>query len=386
MPTPVIVDCVRTPIGRSHAKRGAYKDVRGDELVLQLVTRIIARTGIDPNQIEDVILGTSREFDEQSANVARMVVLAAGLPLTVGGTTVNRLCGSSLQAINQAANAITAGCEEVLLVGGLEHMHHVPIEVDHNLHPRVWDRMPKAGMLMGLTADHLATTRKISREKQDQYALRSHMRAVAAYERAEFRRELVPIVAPGRAPGETVMVERDQCVRPETNLEQLAQLHPAFDPTGGTVTAGNCSPLNDGAALTLMMSDRKAAELGLKPLVRVVTSAVAGVDPMIMGMGPVPATEKALKRAKMSLKDVDLFELNEAFAAQVLSCLQELPIDEEKFNVRGGAIALGHPLGASGARLMTTLVNAMIDRNVNVGLATMCIGLGQGITTIVERV
>jgi acetyl-CoA acyltransferase len=386
MPTAVIVDCVRTPVGRSHAKRGAYRDVRSDELVLQLLRALITRTGIDPNEIEDVILGTTRQIDEQSVNVARMVVLAGGLPFHIGGVTVNRLCGSSLQAVNQAANSIVAGCEEVLVVGGLEHMHHVPIEEDFKVHPNVFSRMPKAALLMGQTAEHLAVTRHISRDEQDRFALRSHQRAIAAYERGEFKRELVPITTPGREPGQTVVVDRDQCVRPEICLTQLGLLQPAFNPVDGTVTAGNCSPLNDGAALMLMMSDTKAKELGLRPLVRFVTSAVTGVDPMLMGMGPVPATEKALKRAKMTLRNVDLIELNEAFAAQVLACLQDFPIDPDRLNVRGGAIALGHPLGASGARMLTTLINTLVDRDLNVGLATLCIGIGQGITTIIERV
>jgi acetyl-CoA acyltransferase len=278
-----------------------------------------------------------------------------------------------------------AGFEDVQIVGGLEHMHHIPMDAGLDLNPKLFHRTSKGALHMGFTAEFLAQTQGISREEQDAFALRSHQRAAAATAKGEFQREILPTWGHDEN-GNRVLVTADQCIRPDTSLEALSALKPAFMPEVGTVTAGNSSPLNDGAAALLIMSDEKAQQLGLKPLVRIVATAVVGVEPAVMGTGPVPATQKVLKRAGMSLKDIDLIELNEAFASQALACMRMLGIDEEKLNVRGGAIAIGHPLGASGARITTTLINNMLDRDVIVGLVTMCIGVGQGIATIVERV
>ncbi len=384
MKNAVVVDCVRTPIGRAHAERGWYRDVRSDDLAVEVIKALVERTGIDSEEIEDVVLGNTQQQGEQGFNVARNVAVMAGLPTHTGGATINRLCGSSLQALNQATHAIMAGFEDVQIVGGLEHMHHIPMDKDINLNPKLFHRTSKGALMMGVTAEFLAQTNGISREEQDEFALRSHQRAAAAHEQGEFQREIIPVW--GRNDdGQRFRVTRDQCVRADTSLGALAELKPAFMPGMGTVTAGNSSPLNDGAAAMLVMSDEKAKQLGLKPLVRIVASAVVGVDPCVMGTGPVPATQKALARAGLSLDDIDLIELNEAFAAQALTCINMLGLDVEKVNVRGGAIAIGHPLGASGARIATTLIYNMLDRGARYGLATMCIGIGQGIATIFER-
>jgi acetyl-CoA acyltransferase len=309
--------------------------------------------------------------------------------VATGGTTVNRLCGSSLQALNQASHSIVAGFEDVQIVGGLEHMHHIPMDHGVDLNPKLFQRTSKGALLMGVTAEFLAQTQGIGREAQDQFALRSHQRAAAAQKKGEFKKEMVPVFGRNEE-GERFLVDFDQCVRPDTSLDALGALPPAFMPKLGTVTAGNSSPLNDGAAALLVMSETKAKSLGLKPLVRVRATAVAGVEPAVMGTGPVPATKKALKRAGLALSDIDLIELNEAFAVQALACLAMLGMKDDaidaKVNVRGGAIAIGHPLGASGARISTTLIYNMLDRGANLGLATMCIGVGQGIATVFERV
>jgi acetyl-CoA acyltransferase len=304
--------------------------------------------------------------------------------MEAGGTTVNRLCGSSLQALAQASHAIVADAEDVQIVGGLEHMHHIPMDAGLDLNPKLFTRTSKAALMMGITAEFLAQSQGISREAQDRFALASHQKAAAATAAGEFKPEIVPIWGRDEA-GNRIRVEQDQCIRPDTTLEALAALPPAFMPGLGTVTAGNSSPLNDGAAALLVMSEERARSLGLTPLVKVRATAVAGVDPAVMGTGPVPATQKALKRAGLRLGDMDLIELNEAFASQALACIQMLKLDETKVNVRGGAIAIGHPLGASGARIATTLIHAMCDRNATLGLATMCIGVGQGIAVIFER-
>jgi acetyl-CoA acyltransferase len=295
------------------------------------------------------------------------------------------LCGSSLQALAQASHAILAEAEDVQIVGGLEHMHHIPMDADIDLNPKLFTRTSKGALMMGITAEFLAQTQGISREDQDRFALASHQKAAAATIAGEFSAEIVPIWGRDEA-GNRVFVEQDQCIRADTSMEALSALQPAFMPGMGTVTAGNSSPLNDGAAALLVMSEASARSLGLTPLVKVRATAVAGVDPAVMGTGPVPATQKALKRAGLQLGDIDLIELNEAFAAQALACIQMLKLDEAKVNVRGGAIAIGHPLGASGARIATTLIHTMRDRNATLGLATMCIGVGQGIAVIFERV
>jgi len=385
MKTAVIVDCVRTPIGRAHPERGFFRDVRGDDLCVACVEALVQRTGIDPLQIEDVILGNTQQTLEHGMNAARTIGLMAGLSMETGGTTVNRLCGSSLQALHQAVHAIAAGAEDVHVVGGFEHMHHVPMDHGFDVNPKLFRVTSRAALHMGATAEFLAQTHSISRADQDAFALRSHRLASRAYEAGEFQPELVPVFGRDEQ-GNRMLVQRDQCVRGDTSLEALAALEPAFMPRGGTVTAGNSSPLNDGAAAMLVMSESKARELGLKPLVRVRATAVAGLAPAVMGLGPIPAARKALARAGMSLKDIDLIEINEAFAVQTLACVRGLDLELDRVNIRGGAIALGHPLGASGARIMTTLIHALVARQANVGLAAMCIGLGQGIATIVERV
>ncbi len=271
------------------------------------------------------------------------------------------------------------------IVGGLEHMQHIPMDAGIDLNPKLFTRTSKGALMMGVTAEFLAQTQGISREEQDQFALRSHQKASAATEAGEFDAEIVPTWGRDEA-GNRTLVTVDQCIRPDTSIEALAALKPAFMPGMGTVTAGNSSPLNDGAAALLIMSEESAEHLGLKPLVKVRATAVAGVDPCVMGTGPVPATQKALQRAGLKLKDIDLIELNEAFASQAIACIRMLKLDEAKVNVRGGAIAIGHPLGASGARIATTLIHAMIDKGATLGLATMCIGVGQGIAVVFERV
>jgi acetyl-CoA acyltransferase len=385
MNEPVIVDACRTPIGRAHKDKGIYRDVRSDDLAAGVVRALVERTGIDPAVVDDVVLGNTQQQGEQGFNVARTVSLLAGLPVTTGGTTVNRLCGSSLQAVAQAAHSVIAGGEDVQIVGGLEHMLHIPMDKDFDLNPKMLARTSRGALLMGLTAEFLAQSQGISREEQDAFAMRSHLRAAAAQAAGEFRREIIPTWGRDEA-GQRTLCEVDQCVRPDCSMEGLAALKPAFMPGMGTVTAGNSSPLNDGAAALLLMGRDRAEDLGLKPLVKVRATAVCGVDPCVMGTGPVPATQKALKRAGLTLQDIGLIELNEAFAAQALACIRMLKFDEERVNVRGGAIAIGHPLGASGARIATTLIHAMIDRDVELGLATMCIGVGQGIAVVFERV
>ncbi|MCL6505013.1 MAG: acetyl-CoA C-acyltransferase FadA [Pirellulales bacterium] len=381
----VVVACVRTAIGRAHAEKGVFRHVRSDDLAAAVVRALVERSGIDPELIEDLVLGNTQQQGEQGLCVARTVALLAGLPVAVGGATVNRLCGSSLQALNQAAHAIMAGFEDVQVVGGLEHMHHIPMDKGIDINPKLFHRTSRAALHMGMTAEFLAQSQGISREQQDAFALRSHQRAAAAHAAGEFSAEIVPVWGHDEQ-GNRVQVTVDQCVRPDCSAEGLAALKPAFVPELGTVTAGNSSPLNDGAAALLIMSEERARALGLTPLVRIVSTAVVGVEPAVMGTGPVPATQKALQRAGMQLSDIDLIEINEAFAAQVLTCVRMLGVDEEKLNVRGGAIAIGHPLGASGARIATTLIHAMLDRGAQTGLATMCIGVGQGIATIFERV
>ena len=385
MKTAVIVDCCRTPIGRSHAEKGVFRDVRSDDLAVAVVRALVERTGIDPAVIEDVVLGNAQQQGEQGLNVARAVGLMAGIAVEAGGATVNRLCGSSLQALAQASHSILAGAEDVQIVGGLEHMHHIPMEAGIDLNPKLFTRTSKGALMMGITAEFLAQTQGISREEQDQFALTSHQKANAAYVKGDFAAELVPVWGRDET-GNRILVDRDQCVRADASLASLAALKPAFMPGLGTVTAGNSSPLNDGAAAMLIMSEDSAKLLGLKPLAKVRATAIAGVDPSVMGTGPVPATQKALQRAGLQIADIDLIELNEAFASQALACIRMLELDEAKVNVRGGAIAIGHPLGASGARIATTLIHAMHDRDATLGLATMCIGVGQGIAVVFERV
>lgn len=383
----VIIDCVRSPMGRS--KNGMFRNVRADTLSAELIKALLSRNpALDPTGIEDVIWGCVNQTLEQGMNVARNAALLAGLPHTVPGQTVNRLCGSSMQALHAAAAQIMTGQGEVFLVGGVEHMGHVPMMHGIDLNPAASRQYARGSNMMGLTAELLGRMHGISREMQDQFALRSHRRAWEATQQGRFKREIIGIEGHD-ARGFRTLCDIDEVIRADTSLESLAALPPVFDPKNGTVTAGSSSALSDGAAAMLVMSAGRAASLDLRPRVKIRSMAVAGCDPAIMGYGPVPATKKALERAGLAVKDIQVAELNEAFAAQALPVLKDLGLLEtmdDRVNVNGGAIALGHPLGCSGARITTTLVNAMEWKDAEIGLATMCIGLGQGIATVVERV
>jgi 3-oxoadipyl-CoA thiolase len=394
-----IVDAVRTPIGRYG---GALASVRPDDLAALVIGAIVERTGIDPAVVEDVILGCANQAGEDNRNVARMAVLLAGLPVEVAGQTVNRLCGSGLQAVNAAAHAIAVGDGDVVIAGGVESMTRAPYValkpaepyargtqelVDSTLgwrfvNPRMAETYPPISL--GETAERVAAQWAVSRERQDAFALESQRRAVAAIEGGRFDSQLVAVTVPQRK-GEPVVVARDEHPRPDTSPEALAKLRPAFT-RDGTVTAGNASGINDGASALLVVEAHRARELGLRPMARVIATAVAGVHPDIMGIGPVPAVRKALARADLEVADLDLIEINEAFASQSVACMDELGLDPAKVNPNGGAIALGHPLGASGARLLTMLVHELVRTGGRYGLATMCIGVGQGIATVVERI
>lgn len=394
----VILSAIRTPIGRY---AGSLKDVRPDDLAALVIAEAVRLAHIDPDSIEDVILGCANQAGEDNRNVARMALLLAGLPLHVAGQTVNRLCGSGLQAINSAAQAIQTGMGDTFVAGGTESMTRAPFVLgkadsafsrnmkmeDTTLGWRFIN--PKLSAVhhpysMGETAENVAEKYHISREDQDAFALRSQQRAVAAQQSGIFEAEIVPVTIPQKK-GEPLIVALDEHPRADTTLEKLAALKPVFR-KGGTVTAGNAAGINDGAAALVLMARSRAEQLGLQPRARIVASAVAGVDPAYMGLGPIPASRKVLQRAGLTMQDIDLVELNEAFASQSLQCMRELEIDEEKLNVNGGAIALGHPLGCSGARLVTTLLHELERRNGRYGLATMCIGVGQGIATIIERI
>ncbi len=375
----VIVDGYRTPIGKAGKEQGYYQKIRSDDLAVFCVRRLLERNPkVDPKEIEDVVWGCANQTGEQGLNIGRMIGLLSGLPVEVAGTTVDRQCGSSLQAVNFAAQEIIAGAGEIAIAGGVEHMSHVPMGSGILPNPKLLEMFPRDMFFMGMTAERLAEMYKITRQQSDAFSLRSNLRAVAARER--FKEEIVPVKLPD---GPTVDV--DQGPRAETSMEKLASLKPSFKPDG-QVTAGNSSQISDGAAALLLMSAERARSLGLKPMAKIRATAVAGVRPEIMGWGPVPSTHKALKRAGLGIGDIGLVEINEAFAAQVLACNTDLKIDEEKLNVNGGAVALGHPLGCSGARLVVTLTHEMRRRGTALGLATMCIGIGQGIATVIEQV
>jgi 3-oxoadipyl-CoA thiolase len=393
-----IVSAVRTPIGR-HG--GALRSVRPDDLAALVVAAAVERSGIDPALIDDVVLGNANGAGEENRNVARMAALLAGLPVEVAGQTINRLCGSGLQAVNSAAHAIMVGDGDVMVAGGVESMTRAPIVqlkaesafqrgapqvADTTLgwrfvNPRLEARYP--AILLGETAELVAERWDVSREDQDAFALLSQQRAAAAIASGRFDDQLVTVTIPQRGAG-PILVDRDEHPRADTTAEGLATLKPAFR-EDGSVTAGNASGINDGAAALVLVEAGRARALGLQPLARVVSTAVAGVDPSVMGMGPVPATRKALERAGLTVADLDLVEINEAFASQSVACLRELELDPSRVNVNGGAIALGHPLGMSGARLATMLVHELRARGGRYGLATMCIGVGQGIATVVEH-
>ncbi len=383
MNSAVIVDAVRTPIAKASAEEGFFRDVRADDLSASLMTALIERTGIEPRLIEDVKWGCVQQQGEQGVDIARNAVLIAGLPVEVGGETINRNCASSLCALNNAAMSIMAGCENVQIAGGVEHMHHIPMTKDYNPAPSMFRKNSNGIMYMGLTAEYLSMKYRIGRKQQDEFALRSHQNCAAAYAAGKFDSEIVPSI--GRNPeGRKRPISKDQCFRAETSMEALGKLTPVFNPAGGSVTAGNSSPLSVGSSAILMMSEAKAKELGYKPLARVKSMAIAGVEPSEMGIGPAPAIQKALRRAGLELKDIGAIEINEAFAVQVLSVLKLLGIDESKVNTRGGAIAVGHPLGASGTRIATTLLYRMRDEGVRYGVASLCIGQGQGAATVFE--
>ena len=379
----VIIDALRTPVARASADKGYYRDVRSEDLSAHVMNALVERTGIEPRLIDDVRWGCVQQQGEQGFDVARIAALVAGLPIETGGVTINRNCASSLQAINDAAMSIAANCEDIQIAGGVEHMEHVPMSKDYNPAPSLFRRHSEAIMNMGLTAEYLAGKYRIPRGKQDEFAYRSHHLAAQATDSGAFKDEIVPTWGRDEA-GEKVELTADQCIRRDTSVEALSGLPPAFNPAGGSVTAGNSSPINVGAAALLVMSEEKASELGLKPMARVRSMAVAGVAPEEMGIGPVPAVHKALKRAGLTLDQIDAIELNEAFAVQVLSVMKLLGINETRVNTRGGAIAIGHPLGASGARIVTTLLHRMKSEGAKLGLASMCVGQGQGVATIFE--
>ncbi|HMV95807.1 MAG TPA: acetyl-CoA C-acyltransferase [Anaerolineales bacterium] len=400
MNTPVIIDAIRTPIG---ALGGILSSVRPDDMAAHVIKTILERNQIDPALIEEVFLGCANQAGEDNRNVARMAALLSGLPLEVGGVTVNRLCASGLNAINMASRAIKAGEGDIYIAGGVESMSRAPYSLPKaeagfsfgNL--TAYDtalgwRYPNPKMKemygtdsMGETAENIAAERPhLTREKQDEFSVRSHQLAVKAIDTGRFKQEIVPISIPQKK-GDPKLVDTDERPRRDTTMESLAKLKPAFKKEGGTVTAGNSSGLNDGAAALLIMSEEKAKALNLKPLARIVTSASAGVPPRVMGYGPVPATKKALQRAGLRIQDISLMELNEAFAVQSLAVIEDLGINPDLVNVNGGAIAIGHPLGCSGARLVTTLVHEMKNRgNAKYGVATLCVGVGQGEATVIE--
>ena len=395
----VIVEALRTPMGR-HG--GILKDVRTDDLGAYIIAKLVDKTGINKEEIEDVYFGCTNQAGEDSRNVARNASLLAGLPYTIPGATVNRLCGSGLEAINQAGRAIQTDHGDLFVAGGVESMTRGPwvMAKPSNAFQRgdvtLYDsslgwRFPnrRMGELYSLinngeTAENVAEKYQVTRQEQDEFALGSHLKAIKAHEEGRLKDEMVPFEIAQRK-GSPLVYDKDEGPRADTSLEKLGALQPAFK-KGGTVTAGNSSPLSDGAAALLLTTPQKAEQLKLKPLVRIVASAAAGVHPNYMGIGPIPATQKALKRAGLTIDQMDLVELNEAFASQVIACIRELGIDPKKLNANGGAIALGHPLGCSGARLMTTLIHEMKRRGSRYGLATMCIGVGQGIATVVESV
>ena len=383
----VIIDAVRSPLGKT--KNGVFRNVRAENLSAELVKALFKRNpSVEQKDVEDLIWGCVNQTLEQGFNMARAVSLLAGLPITCAAQTVNRLCGSSMSAIHTAAQAIMTGQGDVFVVGGVEHMGHVGMMHGVDVNPALSKHMAKASMMMGVTAEMLGKMHGVSREAQDAFAVRSHRLAHEATLQGRFDNEIVSIEGHD-ADGNKILVEVDEVIRPETSMESLAGLSPVFMPKVGTVTAGTSSALSDGASAMLMMSAKKAEELGLTPIAKVRSMAVAGCDPAIMGYGPVPATKKALKRAGLTIDDIEIVELNEAFAAQSIPVLKDLgllDLVDDKVNLNGGAIALGHPLGCSGTRISTTLLNVMREKDATLGLATMCIGMGQGIATVFERV
>jgi acetyl-CoA acyltransferase len=383
--TPVVVSCCRTAIGRSDADHGVFREVRGDELAALVVAEAVARGRVPPECIEDVLVGVTQQRAELGGNVARTIAMLAGLPFTAAASTTNRLCGSSLQGLSQACHSIVAGAEDVHVVAGVEHMQRLPMNSQISFHPQAFSRSSRAVLSMGLTAEFLASSRGISRKSQEEYALESHRRATQAADTGFFRNEIIQCQGLDDN-GVLVFVERDQSIRSDANLVAMGKLNPVFLPKLGSVTAATSAPLSDGAAAMVVMSEATARRHQLTPLVRVLSTAVVGVSPALMGMGPVHATHKVLHRSGLRLQDIEIVELNEAFAVQAIACIEELKLDYDRVNVCGGSLAIGHPLGASGARISTTLIHAMRDRQSRLGLATMCVGLGQGVAIIFELI
>jgi len=383
----VVVDCVRTPMGR--ARNGCFKHVRAETLSAVLVDALLDRNEkMDPKEVEDLIWGCVNQTLEQGFNVARQISLLTRLPHDSAAQTVNRLCGSAMSAVHTAAQAIMTNQGDAYIVGGVEHMGHVPMTQGFDHNPAASKYSAKASNMMGLTAEMLSKMHGITRQQQDEFGARSHRLAHQATVEGRFKNEIVPIMAHDDN-GFAALVEHDETIRPETTVESLGQLRPAFDPVNGTVTAGTSSQLTDGASAMLLMSAERAQALGITPRAKIRGMGVAGCDPAIMGYGPVPSTRKALKQAGLKAEDIDYWELNEAFAAQSLPCAKDLKIldvVDEKINLKGGAIALGHPLGCSGTRISTTLLNIMEENDGTLGVSTMCVGLGQGIATVWERV
>lgn len=382
----VVVDFARTAMGRS--KGGCFRHTRADELSAEVIKGLLARnSALDPKEIDDLIWGCVMQRDEQGVNLARFVGLLAGLPHTVPAQTVNRLCGSSMSAMHTAAANIMAGVGDVYLVGGVEHMGHINMNEGVDPNPELGLSTAKAAGSMGMTAEMLAMMHGIKREDMDQFSARSHRLAAQARAEGKFDNEIIPVMG-HRENGAPFMVTQDETIREDTTVEGLAQLRPVFNPKGGTVTAGSSSQVTDGASAMLIMSAERADALGLKAIAKISAMTLAGVDPSIMGYGPVPSTKKALKQLGIGMQDIDYVELNEAFAAQALPVLKDLDLlddMDDKVNLHGGAIALGHPFGCSGTRISGSLLTVMQQRDMNVGISTMCIGLGQGITTVMER-
>ena len=382
----VIVDFARTPMGRS--KGGCFREVRAENLSAELINKLLARNPeVNPADIEDVMWGCVNQTLEQGWNVARMLMLLTDIPHTVAGQTINRLCGSSMSALHTAAQSIQCGNGNIFLVGGVEHMGHLPMDHGLDPNPSISKYAAKAAGMMGLTAEFLSKMHGVSREAQDEFAMRSHLLAHKATVDGLFDREIIAIEGHD-SNGFKALIKHDETIRPETTMESLAKLKPVFDPRNGSVTAGTSSQISDGASAMIVMAAETAQALGLKPVAKVRSLAVAGVDPSIMGYGPVPSTHKALARAGLTIQDIDYVELNEAFAAQAIPVLKDLDLldkMDEKVNLMGGAIALGHPFGCSGTRISGTLLNVMEKNDAQFGISTMCIGLGQGITTVFER-
>ena len=382
----VIVDYGRSAMGRS--KNGCFRHVRGDTISASILQQLLARNeAVKPEEVDDFIWGCVIQREENGFNVGRNIWLLANLPHTVPGQTVNRLCGSSMTAMHIAVANIQSGMGDIYIVGGVEHLGHLPMDQGIDPNPLLGRSIAKASGSMGMTAEYLAMLHNVSREQMDQFAVRSHQLAHQARESGKFAREIFP-VAGHTSEGFPDLISADETIRPDTNMEALAQLRPVFDPKNGKVTAGTSSQLSDGASIMLIMSAEKAEALGAKPLAKIIATGLAGVDPSIMGYGPVPASKQALKKAGLTMDAIDVIELNEAFAAQSLPVLKDLKLLDsldDKVNLHGGAIALGHPLGCSGTRISGSLLTVMEEKDASLGLATMCIGLGQGIATVIER-